>query len=360
MADMRHIERVRAELSRIDCDALLVTSRTMKKYLGTLTGSGCRPLITRNHAYLMLDGRYVNEAREKEGVLELVEHEQGESYLKHVRRLLSAEGLHTLGIEADQVAVGEYRALLELGFDICLLDDEIKLMRIVKDAYEIAAVQRAVDLTEEIYQEVLFELHIGMTEFEISALLHYHAIRRGAQRMAFDTIVCTGPRSALPHGRPTARAVERGDAVLIDFGIQYDNYQSDMTRVVFMGEPSHEMRRIYEVVLEAHLAGVDAIRAGAVAEDVDRAARSVIVRAGYGACFSHGLGHGLGIGDGSEWPLLRSGSKTILADGMMMSCEPGVYVEGIGGVRIEDDVVIEGGVGRSMNRTSKALAVLSC
>lgn len=358
MANIQHIDRVRIQLAEAGCDAVLIKSKTMKKYLDTMTGSGCKVLITRERGYLILDGRYINEARERERDLELVEHAQGESYLPYMERLLEAEGARSLGVEADQMLVGEYEKVRSLGFETVLLDDEIPLMRIVKDASEVAAVQRAVDITDEIYEEVVAALHVGMTEFEISALLQYHAIRRGAQQMSFDTIVGTGPRSVMPHGRPTARAIQPHDAVLIDFGIQYQNYQSDMTRVVFMGEPSPEMRRIYEVVLEANLAGIAAMRPGAVACDVDRAARDVIERAGYGAEFSHGLGHGIGIGDGNEWPLLRPGSKTVLSDGMMMSCEPGVYVPGVGGVRIEDDVVIENGAGRPMNRTPKELRIL--
>ena len=360
MADLSHIERVRAQLVQSECDAVLIKSKTMKKYLGTLTGSGCKALITRERGYLILDGRYATEAHEREHVLELVEHAQGESYLTHVKRLLEAEGARVLGVEADQMLVGEYRKIEALGFDLVLLDDEIPLMRIVKDADEIAALQRAIDLTDDIFEEVVSQLHVGMTEFEISALLHYHSYRRGAEAMSFDTIVGTGPRSALPHGRPTGRVVEPHDAVLMDFGIQYGGFQSDMTRVVFMGEPLPEMRRIYEVVLEAHLAGIEAIRAGAVAEDVDRAARDVIERAGYGENFSHGLGHGIGMGNDNEWPLLRPGSKTVLADGMIMSCEPGVYVPGLGGVRIEDDIVIEHGVGRPMNHAPKELRIIPC
>ena len=358
MASVPHMGRVRAQLAEAGCDAVLIKSKTMKKYLDTMTGSGCKVLITKDRACMILDGRYINEAREREHDLELVEHQQGESYLPYVKSLLEWEGAHVLGVEADQMLVGEYRKVSDLGFEVRLLDDEIPLMRIVKDASEIAAVQRAIDITDEIYAEVVDRLHVGMTEFEISALLQYHAISRGAQQMSFDTIVGTGPRSAMPHGRPTDRAIRPHDPVLIDFGIQYGNYQSDMTRVAFMGEPAPEMRRIYDVVLEAHLAGIAAMRAGAVAGDVDRAARDVIERAGYGDEFSHGLGHGIGIGDGNEWPLLRPGSATVLTDGMMMSCEPGVYVPGVGGVRIEDDVVIEDGVGRSMNHTPKGLRVL--
>lgn len=358
MADLNHIERVRAQLAASGCDAVLIKSKTMKRYLRTLTGSGCKVLVTRERAYMILDGRYTTEAHEREHTLELVEHAQGESYLPHVKRLLEAEGARVLGVEADQMLVDEYRRVEALGFEVVLLGDEIPMMRMAKDADEIAALQRAVDLTDEIYEAVVAELHVGMTEYEVSALLHYHSYLRGAEAMSFDTIVGTGPRSALPHGRPTARRIEPHDAVLMDFGIQYGGFQSDMTRVVFVGEPEPEMRRIYDVVLEAHLAGIDAMRAGAVAEDVDRAARNVIERAGYGENFSHGLGHGVGIGNDTEFPLIRPGSKTVLADGMIMSCEPGVYVAGLGGVRIEDDIVIENGVGRPMNHAPKQLRVI--
>lgn len=358
MADVCHIERVRKQLAASGVDAMLIKSATMKKYLRTLAGSGCKVLVTRERAYLILDGRYAIEAREREHVLEIIEHEQGADYLAVVHDLLSRLGAETLGVESDQVSVGEYLHAGSLGLNLVLLDDEIPLIRIIKDSDEISAVERACNLTDEIFEDAVSELRIGMTECEISALLHYHALRRGAQRMSFDVIVGSGPRSALPHGRPTMRAVAEHDAVLMDFGIQYENYQSDMTRVVFMGEPDPEMRRIYDVVLEAHLAGIAAMRPGAVAEDVDAAARRVIEAAGYGECFTHGLGHGIGIGDGNEWPLLRPGSKTVLAEGMIMSCEPGVYVEGLGGVRIEDDVLIEHDGGRPLNATPKGLRVI--
>lgn len=358
MADVCHIERVRKQLVASGVDAMLIKSATMKKYLRTLTGSGCKVLVTRDRAYLILDGRYLIEAREREHDLELVEHAQGADYLSVVKKLLNDVGAPALGVEADQMSVGEYLHARELGINLTLLDDEIPLIRIVKDDEEIAAVERACRITDEIYEDVLADLHLGMTECEISALLHYHALRRGAQRMSFDVIVGSGPRSALPHGRPTMRAVAEHDAVLMDFGIQYENYQSDMTRVVFMGEPDSEMRRIYDVVLRAHLAGIEAMRPGAVAEDVDAAARAVIADAGYGDCFTHGLGHGIGIGDGNEWPLLRPGSKTVLEEGMIMSCEPGVYVEGLGGVRIEDDVLVEHDGPRPLNATPKALRII--
>ena len=212
MADVCHIERVRSQLIASGIDAMLIKSGTMKKYLRTLTGSGCKVLVTLERAFLILDGRYVIEAREREHDLEFIEHAQGADYLMVVQKLLNDLGASVLGVEADQMSVGEYLYARDLGIDLVLLDDEIPLIRIIKDGEEIAAVERACRITDEIYEDVLAELHLGMTECEISALLHYHALRRGAQRMSFDVIVGSGPRSALPHGRPTMRAVREHEA----------------------------------------------------------------------------------------------------------------------------------------------------
>ena len=232
------------------------------------------------------------------------------------------------------------------------------MLRIQKDEEEIAIMRKAVALTDEIYARVLKELHVGMSEYEISALLQYFAIKAGAQQMSFDTIVGTGERSALPHGRPTARTIKAHEPILMAFGIQYQNYQSDMTRVAFIGKPQPKIAEIYHIVLEAQLAGIAAIRTGALASDVDKAARDIITKAGYGNYFQHGLGHGLGIGDGSEYPILNQKGNVILQEHMMMSCEPGIYLPDIGGIRIEDDVVIMDGIGVPMNTTTKELTIL--
>lgn len=237
-----------------------------------------------------------------------------------------------------------------------LLDGELARMRIIKDEYEIAAVQHAVDVADDVYAKVLEHLHIGMTEYEISALVHYYSIAAGAEAMSFDTIVATGERSALPHGRPTMRTVNEGEPILIDFGVQINGYQSDMTRVCFIGQPSSQMAKVYDTVLAAQLAGIEAIREGVVARDVDAAARKVIADAGYGAYFTHGLGHGIGMG--GDLPLLNTSGDIVLRNGMIMSCEPGVYLPGVGGVRIEDDVLLRDGVAVPLNHTPKQLRIL--
>lgn len=357
----KRISKIQSFLCENNIDALYMKSKTMKKWMATMTGSGCKILVTKNKGFLILDGRYLTEAKEKEHDLEIVLHNPhltGKNELETIASLLRQENCQSLGVESSQTLVKEYRELEKLGLNIYLLDQEIADLRIIKEDEEIEIMKEAVRLTDEIYQKVIQEIRVGMTEYEISALVHYHSIASGAQQMSFDTVVTTGERTALPHGRPTSRRVKAHEPIMIDFGIQYQNYQSDMTRMCFIGEPEPQMKTIYDVVLKAQLAGLSAIKAGAKACDVDKAARDVIEVHGYGEYFNHGLGHGLGIGDGCELPTLNSKSQTILKEHMMMSCEPGVYVPGVGGVRIEDDVVIIDGKGVPLNQTTKDYIIL--
>ncbi|ALB46094.1 peptidase M24 [Clostridium sp. MF28] len=357
----KRIEKIHEFMNDNNIDALLIKSKTMKKWLSTMTGSGCNVLITKNKGFLILDGRYLTEAKEKEHDLEIIlhsSHGMGCNYLSAAQDILKKEDCHNLGVEASQMLVKEYRDVEKIGVPIILLDEEIDNLRIVKQQEEIDIMQEAVDITDDIYKKVLANIHVGMTEYEISALVQYYSIAQGAQQMSFDTIVATGERTAFPHGRPTGRRVKAHEPIMIDFGIQYKNYQSDMTRMCFLGEPESKIKEIYDIVLKAQLVGLNAINAGVIASDVDKAARDVTTKNGYGQYFNHGLGHGLGIGDGCELPILNSTSKTILKEHMMMSCEPGIYVPNIGGVRIEDDVVIIDGRGVPLNKTTKDYIIL--
>ena len=357
----KRIKRIQEFLNEKDIDALLIKSKTVKKWMNTMTGSGCQVLVTKENGYLIVDGRYITDAKEKEHDLDIILHNPhltGRNYLGTVEDILKKENCRNLGVEAYQILVKEYREIENLGVDVILLDQEIADLRIIKDDEEIEAMKKAIALTDEIYQEVIRHIHVGMSEYEISALVHYYSIKAGAQQMSFDTIVSSGERTDLPHGRPTGRIVKAHEPIMIDFGIQYNNYQSDMTRVCFIGEPEPKIKEIYDIVLKAQLAGLAAIQEGAVASEVDRAAREVIEKAGYGEYFNHGLGHGLGIGEDGEGPTLNSKSQTILKEHMMMSCEPGVYVPGVGGIRIEDDVVIIDGKGVPLNKTTKDYIIL--
>ena len=352
---MQRIQKIRSILDEKQIDTILIKSRSNKRYLGALTGSGVKVLVTRDALYQIMDGRYSNEARETTSGFTLIVHDQGTSYLTEVQRLVGNGA--RLGIEANQVLVKEYLSMQSFGFETVLLEQELEAARRCKDAQEIALVRKACAITDAIFQETIATIRIGMKETEVSALLQYLAIKNGASGMAFDTIVASGVRGSMPHGRPSEKTFAAHECITIDFGITYQGYQSDMTRTICIGEPKPEMKKIYDIVLEAQCAGVAFIRSGVKGKDVDAHVRSIIAGYGYGEYFTHGLGHGMGMGDG-ELPVLNQRSETVLEEGMIMSCEPGIYVPGVGGVRIEDDVLIENGVGVPLNTTTKELIIL--
>lgn len=354
----KQIGRIQRFLNEKGIDALMIRSAAMKRWMDTMTGSGCTVLVTRKRGYLIADGRYTTEAAEKEHDLEIVKIVQRDPYLNAVKRIMEQDGCASLGVESSETLASLYLAMKDMGFRVMLLEDEIAGLRIIKDDDELELIQKAADLGDRIYASVLGKLHAGMTEFEISALLQYEAISSGAQGMAFETIVSSGERTALPHGRPTARRIRAHEPIMMDFGVRLNRYESDMTRVCFLGEPDPAIRNIYHVVQQAQQAGVDAIRAGATGMSVDRAARDVISDAGYGQYFVHGLGHGIGVDDSTEGPILNARSTTVLQNHMVMSCEPGIYVPGVGGIRIEDMVQIVDGVGIPMTHTDKNIRVL--
>ena len=351
-----YIDKVQNMLENSQNDAVVLKSATMKKYLNTLTGSGCQIVITKDKGYLFLDGRYLEEAKEREHDLEI--HLIQENAISDISKTLKACGCRKLALEDASTSVKMYQAYAQEGFELSLWSDELGLLRIRKEEEEIQKIQLAVDMADEILVKVKDKIHIGMSENEISALLHYYAISMGAQKMSFDTIVSSGPRTALPHGRPTNRKISAHEPIMMDFGVQLNNYQSDITRMVFIGKPSDKMLDIYNTIYEAQTTALASIREGMTGQAVDAVARDIITKRGYGEYFGHGLGHGIGIGDGCEFPMLNQSSTTILKENMLMSCEPGVYVPGVGGVRIEDDVLIKNGVGVALNKTSKELCIL--
>ena len=250
------------------------------------------------------------------------------------------------------MSIQEYRAFSE-EFAVEIWSHQLQEIRAIKSAEEIQLIRNACALTDEIFTELVPEIKIGMPENELGALIHYLSLKKGASAMAFEPIVASGPRSALPHGRPTERAFEQGDFITIDFGIVLNGYQSDMTRTVMLGEADNELQTIYQVVKEAQQAASDFIREGVIGQEVDAVARKIITEAGYGDYFSHGLGHGIGMG--GDVPILNPKSQMVLKENMVMSVEPGIYLPGVGGVRIEDDVVIQNGIGVALNHTTKGL-----
>lgn len=350
------VEKIRDLIKERDVDALIIKGKNNKRYIGALTGSGVYVLITKEKKYQILDGRYIDEADKKtSGFIKRVV-PQG-SYITNIIELLEELNIKNIAIESQAMSIQEYISLEKAGFDISLITNELGKVRAVKSKEEIELIKKACEITDEVFNQVISEIKEGMTELEVSALLQYYALKKGASGMAFEPIIASGARGAMPHGRPTNKKLKKNEAITIDFGVVYQGYQSDMTRTISIGEPPKIIKEIYDIVLKAQLSAIESIKEGVKASNVDKVARKIIQDHGFGEYFNHGLGHGMGLGDG-EVPTLNQRSEDILTEGMVMSCEPGIYIPDVGGVRIEDDIVIIDGKGVSLNKTSKDFIIL--
>jgi len=352
-------EKIKNMLIENNCDAILINEKVTKRYLGALEGSGCHLFVTQKETYLILDGRYKAEAQEIEGDWTIIlwnPQDEGSSYLRWIIKFMKDHHFQTLGVESS-ISIQDYQTLDSV-FCVTILSEAFEKLRMIKQDDDILRLKKAISLTDDIYERVLKDLEIGMTDYEISATLQYYSICAGADKMSFDTIINLGQRSAFPHGRPVGKRIEINEIIMIDFGLQIDGFQSDMTRISSFGQPSSQMQEIYDVVLEANHAGAKAMKAGVPCYEVDQAAREVIEKAGYGEFFTHGLGHGIGMDNATELPKIHGKSEMILEEGMVMSCEPGIYIPGVGGIRIEDNIWIKDGIGVQLNETPQTLRIL--
>ena len=326
-------------------DALLVTHLPNVRYLSGFAGSNGALALGKGKPVLFTDGRYTSQAREQaptvrtlisKGALTDAVGKWLGSRVKDSRHTLS------LGIEADRMTVATRHALqraLPRGVRLREAAGLVESVRAVKDAVELQAMRRAAEAGTALLEIALAAIRPGVREVEVAAEIEYAARRAGAEGMSFETIVAAGPRSALPHGRATASAIPQRGFVVLDFGVILAGYCSDMTRTVHVGRASDEDRRLYEAVREAQLAAKEAARAGVPAGAVDAAARSRLQRAGWGRYFTHSTGHGVGL-EIHEAPRVARGQKEVLRAGTVVTIEPGAYLPGKGGVRIEDTVVI--------------------
>ena len=351
-------DKLAERLTGAGVDAVLITDLVNVRYLTGYTGSNGLALIGPDTRAFVTDFRYVEQAAE--------EVDPGFDRLKASVDLLEAitEALPTggelrLGFEAAHVSVREHERLRKL------LPDRIELvgvhglvegLRAVKDPSERAAIQAAAKLADAAYEQLIAGGLIGRTERELALELEFDMRRRGAEQPSFPPIVAGGPHGALPHASPRAVKVRRGDLVVIDWGAQLDGYSSDCTRTVAAGEPSDHAREIYQLVLDAQLAGLDAVKPGAGGRDVDSVAREMIEAAGHGEHFGHGLGHGVGL-DVHEAPRLAQRSDSVLESGNIVTVEPGVYLPGELGVRIEDLVLVTDDGRQILTGISKDLTV---
>ncbi len=264
-----------------------------------------------------------------------------------------------LGVEAYKMRVLELRLLEKAAYALQCepADALIAQLRMIKDTDEIVAMRRAIEITERALDDMLDAVRVGMTERQIANLLTQALLQRGAEGLAFEPLIQSGPNAALPHATAGERVVQAGEVLLLDFGVTLDGYNSDITRTFVMGETSAEIKKIYELVKQANAAGRAAAKPGATGQDVDRATRKVIVDAGYGQYFTHRTGHGLGL-EGHEPPYMVEGNAVPLEAGNTFTIEPGIYVPGLGGVRIEDDMVITTDGAESLTTYDRELRII--
>ncbi|MUT66734.1 Xaa-Pro peptidase family protein [Paenibacillus sp. NEAU-GSW1] len=338
MANAR-VERLRKALADQGLEAIIIGSEHNRAYLSGFTGSSGIVVITLQDSILLTDFRYMTQAPQQAIGFQVVEH--GPKAIDSVRDLLASKGIREAAFEQEQVSYGEFAAWTAAlgGIKLKPTSGLVENLRMIKDEQELAVMQEAADLADAAFWHVLPLLQPGTAERDIALELELFMRKGGAASSSFDTIVASGERSALPHGVASDKRIGYGEFVTLDFGAYYKGYCSDLTRTVIVGEPSDKHREIYGIVLEAQLNGLAQIKPGMTGKQADALCRDIIAKYGYGDQFGHSTGHGLGM-EVHEQPRLSKLSDTILTPGMTVTVEPGIYIPGFGGVRIEDDIVI--------------------
>ncbi len=337
------LTRLRDWLAAEKLDGVLISSRQNKQpHLGISTGSGY-VLVTRTGAHILVDFRYYNDIASRTAGYQMHLIDAANPFSAVINRLIADEHLTLIGFEGDHVSwhTGcQWRDALNATLCSISLDD----LRQIKSAEEITHIRAACRIADSAAQHIRRFIHPGMRERDVAAELEWFMKLQGADKPSFDTIVASGARGALPHGKASDKVIMAGELVTLDFGAQHQGYCSDMTRTFLVAglnqsPEDHPLYAIYQTVLEAQLAAIHAIRPGVPCHQVDSAARSVIERAGYGPQFGHNTGHAIGI-DVHENPRFSPTDTTRLRPGMLLTVEPGIYLEGLGGVRIEDVVLV--------------------
>lgn len=348
------LRKLRLSLAESGLDALLISQPENRRYLSGFTGSAGWLFISEKTAVLTTDFRYVEQARAESPDFEIVR--TARELRDWLPNLISASGWRRLGFEASVVSYDTHHKLTE-----ALSGGQVELvpttnlgeqLRAVKEPEEVRFITEAVKLADAVLEQARKEIRPGITEREAAWTIERLLRQNGSEAVPFEIIVASGPNAALPHARPTGRMIGRGEPVIIDMGARLNGYCSDLSRTLFAGKAEEPFDRVYDIVLRAQTSAIEGIKSGMDAVQADRLARSIIEQAGYGDAFGHGLGHGVGLAV-HESPTVGPGASGSLADGMVFTVEPGIYLVGQGGVRIEDMVVLEGGRARVLTGARK-------
>ncbi len=351
------LENIRKRFKELSIEGLLITSSYNRRYMTGFTGTAGVAIISEEKAVFITDFRYTEQAAKEIEGFEIVQHTG--PIIDEVAKQIEKLGIKRLGFEQDHVtyqAFTSYKKVLE-NREFIPVSGAVEKLRLIKSPAEIKILKEAAEIADAAYKHILNFIKPGLKEIDVANELEFFMRKNGAVSSSFDIIVASGYRSALPHGVASEKEIEKGDFVTLDFGAYYKGYCSDITRTFAVGEPSDELKNIYSVVLEAQMRGMNGIMPGMTGKQADALTRDYIKEQGYGEYFGHSTGHGLGM-EVHEGPALSFKSDTILEPGMVVTVEPGIYIAGLGGVRIEDDTVITEKGNESLTHSPKDLIIL--
>lgn len=354
----QRLKRLRAFVKENQLDGIIINKPENRRYFSGFTGSSGILVISDSENKLLTDFRYVEQASQQAPLYQVIRFGAPASLNEVLGTVAKSLGLHKVGFEGDFVTYDVYRALIAALPGLELVPVRTDGLRMAKDKGELRLLKKAVEVADDAFTHILSFLRPGVKEYDVAVELEYKMRQLGAEKAAFDIIVASGKRGALPHGQASDKRIGQGDFVTMDFGAVYQGYHSDITRTVVIGKANAKQRELYNIVLASQMAGIQAVRAGKICSDVDAAARKVIEDAGYGEYFGHGLGHGVGLAI-HEDPRLSSANTTVaLADNMTVTVEPGIYLPDWGGLRIEDTVVVGSGGADILTASDKRLIEL--
>ena len=354
---MLRVEKLRAAMKEENLAAFLVTSPYNLRYLTNFTGSAGVAVITLSKAYFITDFRYTEQAAAQAKGFEIIKH-QG-SIFAEVAAICQREELATLAFEENHMTFAEYDGLEDVVVDSGLVpvSGMIETLREVKDEQELVLIQKACEIADQGFAYIIERIKPGMSEIEVANQLDFYMRSLGATSVSFDTIVASGVRSAMPHGVASPKIIEQGDMITLDFGCYYEGYVSDMTRTFAIGDPGEKLREIHQIVLDAQLKVNAVAKPGMTGIELDAVARDYIASHGYGEAFGHSTGHGIGL-EVHEGPNVSFRSEKAFVPGNVITNEPGIYLPGIGGVRIEDDLLITETGNKVLTHSPKELIIL--
>ncbi|PJO41748.1 M24 family metallopeptidase [Lysinibacillus xylanilyticus] len=353
---MMKLQKLRKALQEQNIDGILITNGYNRRYMTGFTGTAGVAIVSQNDAVFITDFRYTEQAAAQIQDFRIVKHEA--TIIEEIATQVNNMGIKLLGFEKDTVNFGTYELYKsKIQADLVPFSGLIEKIRLIKTQQEINIIKVACEIADHAFTHILNFIKPGKTELEVSNELEFFMRKQGATQSSFDIIVASGLRSALPHGVATNKVIEKGDFVTLDYGALYNGYISDITRTVAVGEPSEKLVDMYNAVLASQLLALEKVGPGLTGIQADAIARNYLTEKGYGEAFGHSLGHGIGL-EVHESPGLSIRSETVLEPGMAVTIEPGVYLPEIGGVRIEDDILITENGNELLTHSSKELIIL--